>query len=121
MSTPNEKQAAFDAAFGELMTQGFQPVFFDRLKQAGIEPRNEHEANQLLNIGQALFQRYQGELSQQQAKQASLYDLALAELSPGSTPQNEVDHFAKQAAAYVMQQPNLVAAGSRVLAAFAEG
>jgi len=81
------------------------PAFFEKLAAHGVEPRNDAEAKQLLQLGAVLAEAaQQGQVKQASAENPFLTDM-LQRFAPQSAP--NVDDYVKQSADQLVGESEL--------------
>jgi hypothetical protein len=109
MSNAEELQAAYD----HFAANVHYPVFFGRLKQAGLVPNSEEEAQRYLYLGGRLYAEHQAKQAGEAEKRGSLLDMAIARLDgPSDAGSHAFDRSVKQAADNVVADRAILAAGA---------
>lgn len=78
------------AAYEQIVASVSRPIFFEKLAQHGVVPRNETEAAQLLQIGSQLIAMEAQEAQKQASASGSILDLAMADLGLVGDADNQI-------------------------------
>lgn len=109
--TKEEAQKLAAQLYGQHETAFYQNPFFGLLKQAGIIPRNQAEAQSLLTLGFTLERQ---EAENPQPKVAADRFAGLVSHAQGAGGEPTDDDFRKAANSMLVQDPHLLAVSQRV-------
>lgn len=114
MSTPLPTKEQAQQAHAFMVEQIHAPAFFEKLAANGLEPRNETEAQQLLQLGAVLAQK-EAEVSEKQAQDGNPFlASALDALQPAQ--QRDVSVQVKQSADQLVTDSELAKTAALVYA-----
>jgi hypothetical protein len=101
----NEATQAYDHVMGQV----FDPIFFNKLAQAGVVPQTAREAEQLRELGSHLYGLHQEKVAAETAQHGTFLDQAIAHLHE-VTGATTSDARIKQASVAALNDPALLAA-----------
>ena len=122
---PTESQAKEAQVF--MAAEVVAPAFFEKLASYDIRPRNEAEAQQLLQLGASLYAveqqgQYKTAAAQSNEQGNPFLDLALQQLTPAQRPTpQQFEGQLKQAALQVVQNDAIAKQAALVYAHCAAG
>jgi len=114
---PTEEQAKEACAF--MAVEVHAPAFFEKLAAHGIQPRNQAEADQLLQLGAVLHQgetdgQYKSAAVVAQEQENPFLSAVLGRFAPQGPTQRDVDDHIKTASQQAVEQDGLVKAAALV-------
>lgn len=119
-NTPLPSREQAQQAYSYMVDQVHVPAFFEKLSANGIEPRNEAEAQQLMQLGAVLADaEANGRIKRAADRSNPFLDQVLQRVSPQQRP--DVNAVVRQNADYLIHNNELAKTAALVYAHAASG